>query len=260
MTLEINETHQPIRLRRAVGCVAALSLLTTLPLVITTMVPLREGFVVGGREAVAEKLTMSGARVEDFVPGEHGKLRKRIVMGLLAGAAGGFGERLATAFVNGSWPVFQGFIDRTTRRTDLMVLAGPDHFADEKPVGRDDTVLVLKLDGNLASAYRLSRLYSSWFGLDVGKFRMSGSAQRKDCTCGYHSHGDEIEVSTSGLIRQSWVSDKMRVKATVVANMDADGQTAAGTVTTSFGHQQLERPVVLGSSYNDLQADTRLNP
>jgi hypothetical protein len=191
--------------------------------------------------AVAEELSTVGARVEDFVPEDRGKLTKPILSGLLAGAA----SAVATALVDASWLVVQAGLDRTTHKTDFMVWAGPAHIVDGRPIGRDDTLMHLKFEGNgnLALAYRLSRFYST-LGLDVGKFRMSGSAQRGDCSCSYHTHGDEIEVSTSGSIRQTWVSDKMGVVASVVAKMDDNGQAATGKVTASFDKVRLERPVV----------------
>jgi hypothetical protein len=222
--------------------------------------PLTEGLVVGGRAAVAEKLSAMGARVEDFVPEDRGKVSKPILSGLLTGAATAVGEKVATVLVDASWPPAQAWLDRTTRKTDFMVWAGPDHFVDGKPVGRDDTLMNLKFEGNgnLALAYRLSRLFAT-LGFDVGKFKMSGSAQRTDCACSYRSHGNEIEVSTSGLVRQTWVSEKMGVIASIEAKMDDNGQAAAGKVNTSFDKVLLERPVVFGSSHDDLRADKRLD-
>lgn len=250
-----DEPAQGIRPWLAATFVAALFLLSA------TARPLEEGFLAGGRAAVAEKLRTVGARVEDFVPGERIKVSEPIVGGLLAGAAWVIGRRVATVMVDGSWPVAQAWFDRRTHKTDFMVWAGPDHFADGKPIGRDDTITHLNFaeNGNLALAYRLSRFFVT-LGIDVGQFKMSGSALRDDCPCTYHTQGGEIEVSTAGVVRQTWVSDKKGIVASVAATMDQSGQAAAGNVTTIFEGKKLERPVVFGSRYDNLQADKRLDP
>lgn len=63
----------------------------------------------------------------------------------------------------------------------------------------------------------------------------------------------------TGAVRQTWVSDR-GIVATVVATMDGNGQAAAGKVTASFARIRLDRPAVLGSSYDKLQADKRFDP
>lgn len=242
------------RIWRATAAVAVLGL------VAVTAVPFGDGLVVGGRAAVAEKLSTVGARVEDFVPEDRGKLSKPIIGGLLAGAASAVGKRVANLFVDGSWPVVLAWFDRTTHKTDFMVWAGPDRFVGGAPIGRDDTLMHLKFDGNgnLALAYRLSRFFAT-LGLDVGKFKMTAVAERDDCACSYRTYGEQIQVATSGDVRQTWRSEKKGVIATVVAKMDANGQIVAGDVTTSFDAKILKRPVVLGSLHDNLQTDKRLD-
>jgi hypothetical protein len=249
-----NESSAWKRIWRATAAVAVLSL------VAVAAVPLSGGLVVGGRAAVAENLSTLGARVEDFVPEDRGKLSKPIIGGLVAGAASAVGKRVANLLVDGAWPLALAWFDRTTHKTDFMVWAGPGEFVDGMPIGRDDTLMHLKFEdnGNLALAYRLSRFFAT-LGLDVGKFRMSAVAERDECACSYRTYGEQILVSTSGDVHQTWRSEKKGVIANVVARMDANGQIAAGDVTTSFDEKVLKRPVVLGSRHDHLQADKRLN-
>jgi hypothetical protein len=101
----------------------------------------------------------------------------------------------------------------------------PNHVrgcVDGKPDGRDDTVTTLKFDGdgNLALAYRFARFFAT-MGFDVGKFRMSATATmtEADCSCTYRTFGPEIEVQTTGVIQQTWRSEKNRIYS-VVAAMD----------------------------------------
>lgn len=249
-----NEPPAWKRIWRATAAVAVVGL------VAVTAVPFGDGLVVGGRAAVAEKLSTVGARVEDFVPEDRGKIPKPIIGGLLAGAASAVGKRVANLFVDGAWPVALAWFDRTTHKTDFMVWAGPDKFVGKAPIGRDDTLMHLKFDdnGNLALAYRLSRFFAT-LGVDVGKFKMTAVAERDDCACSYRTYGEQIQVSTSGDVQQTWRSEKKGVIATVVAKMDANGQIVAGDVTTRFGDESLKRPVVVGSFHDHLQADARLN-
>lgn len=159
------------------------------------------------------KLSTVGARVEDFVPEERGKLSKPIIGGLLAGAASTVGKRVAGTFVVSSWPVAQAWFDRTTGKTDQMIWAGPLHVVDGKPDGHDGSVTTLKFDGdgNLALAYRLARFFAT-MGLDVGKFRMSATATitDADCSCTYCSYRPGIKVWTTGVVQQTWLSEKSK--------------------------------------------------
>ncbi len=249
-----NEPPAWKRIWRATAAVAVLSL------VAVAAVPFGDGLVVGGRAAVAEKLSTVGARVEDFVPEDRGKFSKPIIGGLLAGAASAVGKRVANLLVDGAWPVALTWFDRTTHKTDFMVWAGPGEFVGGAPIGRDDTLMHLKFDdnGNLALAYRLSHFFAV-LGLDVGEFKMTAVAERDECACSYRTYGEQIHVSTSGAVRQTWRSEKKGVIANIVARMDANGQIAAGDVTTSFDDKILKRPVVLGSLHDHLQMDKRLN-
>ncbi|MFK4719439.1 hypothetical protein ABIE89_000539 [Bradyrhizobium niftali] len=241
---------------RATAAVALLALLAV------TAIPVSEGFFAGGRAAVEQKLSSVGARVEDFVPEERGKLSKPIIGGLLAGAASTVGKRVAGVFVDASWPVAQAWFDRRTHKTDQMIWAGPLHVVDGKPDGRDDSVTTLKFDGdgNLALAYRLARFFAT-MGLDVGKFRMTATATMTDadCSCTYRSYGPEIEVWTTGVVQQTWLSEKNKRTYFVAAAMDPSGQLASGQVTASFGGFTMTRPAVFGSSHDKLSADKRLD-
>ncbi|MGY8684098.1 hypothetical protein Q2941_41025 [Bradyrhizobium sp. UFLA05-153] len=240
----------------------ATAVVALLGLLAVTAIPLSKGFSAGGRAAVGQKLSPVGARVEDFVPEDRGKLSKPIIGGLLAGAASTVGKRVAGTFVDASWPVAQAWFDRKTHKTDQMIWAGPLHVVDGKPDGRDDTVTTLKFDGegNLALAYRLARFFAT-MGFDVGKFKMSGTATMTDadCSCTYRSYGPEIEVWTTGFVRQTWLSEKNQRTYFVAAAMDSNGQLASGQVTASFGGFTMTRPAVFGSSHDKLNADKRLD-
>ncbi|WP_027556521.1 hypothetical protein [Bradyrhizobium sp. Cp5.3] len=251
------EQPAPRRRLRAATIVAAL-----FGLLAVTAIPLSEGFSVGGRAAVGQKLSTVGARVEDFVPEDRSKLSKPIIGGLIAGAASTVGKRVAGALVDVSWPVAQAWFDRKTHKTDQMIWAGPLHIVNGKPDGRDDTVTTLKFDGdgNLALAYRLAR-FSAIMGFDVGKFKMSATATMVDgdCSCTYRSYGPEVEIWTTGVVQQTWRSEKNHRIYSVVAAMDSNGQLASGQVTASFGGVTMTRPAVFGSPHDKLNADKRLD-
>ncbi|WP_144441550.1 hypothetical protein [Bradyrhizobium sp. CCGE-LA001] len=129
-----------------------------------------------------------------------------------------------------------------------MIWAGRLQVVDGKPDGRDDSVTTLKFDGdgNLALAYGLARFFAT-MGFDVGKFRMSATATMTDpnCSCTYRSYGPEIEVWTTGVVQQTWHSEKNK-RTYFAAAMDPSGRVASGQVTASFGGVTMTRPASSG--------------